>query len=486
MKKYITLLLLITVSTFLSAQNFNDALLLSEPGIFNGARSLGMGNSYVAISDDYSSIFFNPAGLGLINKLGLTASINSNNFDNSTTFLRNSISSSKNDIKLSQFGFVFPVPTVRGSLVFSLGYNQVKNFNSVVEFDGFNNGNTSMIQHLTGDINDVAPLTYDIGLAYEVRDPITDEYIRDETLINGMLNQSGIIKTEGSIGAWSFAGSAEVSKGLFVGGTFNILSGNYKRDRDYYEDDTRDIYGDDLELFPGDADTRDFLTFYLNDIIDWDLTGWNFKLGMLYAWEQLFKFGVAVKFPTYYTIKENYYVDVSSEFRTSTIFELIDPIIDEIEYEIRTPFEISAGASGSIDYVTLSASGKVIDYTQMEFTEGFDGEFHIEQNKEIDDLFRTSYTLNLGAEIKVPMLPFALRVGGMYIQSPYEDDPAEFDKKFLTAGVGFSFQNSFRIDIAYAYGWWENFSDNYGSGVSRVMHDVTVHNIILGVSAGLN
>lgn len=486
MKRIIALLSVIIISTLTSAQNYNDALLLSEPGFYSGARSLGMGNSYVALSDDYSSVFFNPAGLGLIKKFGLSATANSNYFDNTTNFLGSNSNSEKNNIYLTQFGFVFPVPTVRGSLVFSLGYNQFRDFNSVVEFDGFNNGNSSMIQYLTGDINDVIPLTYDVGLTYEVRDPVTDAYIRDTTLIDGMLNQSGIVKSEGTVGAWSVAAATEVSEGLFIGGTFNLLSGTYKRDRDYYEDDIQDIYGFGLETFPGDPDTRDFQSFYLNDIIDWDLKGWNFKLGLLYSWEKLFRFGIAVKFPTYYTIKESYYVNVSSEFGTNTMFELTEPIIDEVEYEIRTPFEFSAGASGSLSNINISASAKVIDYTQMEFTEGFDREFRIQQNKDIEDLFRTAYTLNLGAEVKIPSLPVALRIGGIYSQSPYADDTAEFDKKFLTAGIGFNFRDSFSIDIAYAYGWWENFSDNYGSGVSRVHQDVKVHNIILGFSTGLN
>ena len=137
MKIKLTLLSLIIISTLASAQNFNDALLLSEPGVYNGARPLGMGNSYVAVSDDYSSVFFNPAGLGLIKKFGLSASVNSNYFDNTTGFLGSNSNSSKNNINLNQFGFVFPVPTLKGSLVFSLGYNQIKDFNSIVEFDGF-------------------------------------------------------------------------------------------------------------------------------------------------------------------------------------------------------------------------------------------------------------------------------------------------------------------------------------------------------------
>ena len=468
------------------AQNFNDALLLSEPGIYNNARALGMGNSYTALSNDFSSVIFNPAGLGLAKKLGISGGIDLNSFDNTASFLGNNTISTQNEVNLSQVGFVYPVPTIKGSMVFALGYNRVKNFNGIVQFDGFNNSNTSMIQFLTGDFNEEVPITNDLGLSYEVRNPQTDEYIRDTTRINGQLNQSGKVKSKGNIGNWSFAGSIEIAKDLYVGGTFNIVSGNYKRNRDYYEDDTKDIYGANTELVPGDVTTKDFQTFYFNDIIDWDLSGWDFKLGLLYDWENFVKFGATVKFPTYYTVKESYFATGESEFGSGSNFAVDPPIIDNVQYDIRTPYEYSAGASVNLVILTVSGEAKLIDYTQMEFTKGLGQQYRIERNKEIDDLFRTAVTYNLGAEMKVPFLPVWGRAGAMYMQSPFKDDPSDFDKKYLTAGVGVKLGGVFSIDFGYAYGWWKTFTDNYGSGVSRVQHDVTVQNVVLTISTALN
>lgn len=481
----ITIILLFT-ATLNFSQNYNDALLLSEPGLYTSARSLGMGNSYTALSDDYSGIMFNPAGLGLVKKMRLAVTLNDNLFDNLVSFQGNNTSSLKNTVNLNQFGFVFPVPTVRGSLVFALGYNRVKGFNAITEFDGFNGNNTSMIQHITGDVNDYVPITNDVRTAYEIRNPNTENYIRDTTLVNGMLNQSGRTRTEGSINNWSFAVSNEIAEGLFIGGTFNILSGNYKRDRDFFEDDTQNNYDQNTELVPGDETTKDFETFYLNDIIEWDLSGWDFKLGMLYNWIDFIKIGATVKFPIRYNIKESYYVNASSEFGTGATYKLDEAIIDNVEYEIKTPFEYSLGASVRVLILNVSSEVKLIDYTQMEFTEGLGKEYRIEKNKEIDDLFGTSITYNLGVEVQVPFLPIWGRAGAMYIQSPYADDPTDFDKKYLTAGVGILFGNLFKLDVAYAYGWWSDFSDNYGLNVSRTIHDVNVHQIVLGLSTSFN
>jgi hypothetical protein len=205
----------------LIAQNHNDVLRLSEPGLGSSARALGMGNSFTAVADDYSAVYFNPAGLGLIKRFELTGSLNLNSFSNKTAFFTNSTRSNQNNFEYNQLGIVMPMPTIRGSWVFAAGYNRTKDFNRTLEFDGFNSGNNSLIQDITGFINEEIPLTYDLGLSYEVRDQ-NDNYENDATVINGRLNQSGRIKTEGNIGNWSFASSFEASKGFFIGGTFQL------------------------------------------------------------------------------------------------------------------------------------------------------------------------------------------------------------------------------------------------------------------------
>jgi hypothetical protein len=59
------LILLTILSTFLYADFI---------GLNNGARSLGMGNAFVALSDEPTAIFYNPAGLARVNKFSLITS----------------------------------------------------------------------------------------------------------------------------------------------------------------------------------------------------------------------------------------------------------------------------------------------------------------------------------------------------------------------------------------------------------------------------
>ena len=41
----------------------------------NGARSIGMGNAFVALSDQGGAVFYNPAGLARANQFNITASL---------------------------------------------------------------------------------------------------------------------------------------------------------------------------------------------------------------------------------------------------------------------------------------------------------------------------------------------------------------------------------------------------------------------------
>ncbi len=468
------------------SQNYNDALLLSQPGLYSDARALGMGNSFSSLSNDFAGVLFNPAGIGLMKKGEISGGMSLNAFNNSTTFYGTTTSADQTSVNFKQIGIVYPVPTFRGSLVFAIGYNQVKDFNGIMEFNGYNSGNTSMIQNITGDYNyDEIPLTNDLGLAYEITDPQTNDYIKDTTRINGMLNQSGGIDKQGGIGKWSFASSFEAAKGFYIGGTFNIVTGSYQSNSDYWEDDTKNIYGTNLPLVPGDATTRDFQSFYLNDIIDWDLSGWDFQVGILYNYINKFRFGASIKFPSYITVKENFVVNAQSYFGTGYEYSLYPAINSPIQYNIRTPYEYTLGASGTISMVTVAADMKIMDYTQMEFTEGFSYDYISARQREIDDLMTTTIDYHLGAEVKIPNTPLFGRAGFMYFQSPYDGDPSDFNRKYITAGAGAVVDEQFIIDFAYTYGWWQNYGDNYGVNVSRTYQDIYVDNWYLNLAVRL-
>lgn len=479
-----TFLSFVLISTTLFAQNAGDALRLSEIGLGSNARALGMGNAYTGLSDDFSASSFNPAGFALLKRMEFAGGLNYLNYNNNTTFFGNKTSYSNSDTKLDQISFAFPFPTMRGSLVFAVGYNRDRNFNGAVNFNGFNGGNTSMIQALQGkdDLPYFLYLTDSNGVA---------------TNIHGKLNQDGTILSSGSIGRWAFSGAVELAQNVFIGATLNVISGDYTRTRDYYETDVQGIYRNVL-TDPADPTTRGFNLFYFNDVLNWDISGWDANIGVLYQSRQsskyAFRLGANIKFPTAYTIKEKYTVTGRSEFNTGEVINLKDPIESDVEYDISSPYIFSGGASFGYKGLILSGSLSFIDYSQMEFTNGLSAGDMSANNKDIKENFRGTINYNVGAEYTIPEINIRLRGGFILIPSPYKtnensllyDKNYPYDRKYLTTGIGFLADEAFAFDVAYAYGWWKDFGDNYSSNngeiVSRTYQSVSTNNLIFTFS----
>jgi len=91
-----------------------------------------MGGAYIGVADDYSASFWNPAGLAQMRRLEFTGGIINTNYSNNATFFGNSSTATNSSTALDNLGFVFPVPTSRGSLVFAAGYNRVNTFTSAL------------------------------------------------------------------------------------------------------------------------------------------------------------------------------------------------------------------------------------------------------------------------------------------------------------------------------------------------------------------
>ncbi len=459
------------VFNYTSAQNFNNALRLSEPGFNSSARALGMGNAYTSLSNDFSGTIFNPAGLGLVKKMEFTGGLNSYSLQNSTTFFNNKTDYTNSTTDLNQIGFVFPFPTYRGSLVLALGYNMLKDFNFALKFNALNDDNNSMIQYLSGygDISWELFLTDSTGY----------------TPINGGLNQRGDVLISGRIGSWSLSGAIEVSENVFFGGTVNILSGSYNSDRRYYETDIMDYYDSTILTDPAESETSDFQSFYLNDILDWDISGWDFKLGFLYDMPGFLTVGATVKFPSKFNVKETYNIYADAEFGSGTTFMLDPQILNRLEYDIISPYEFTIGGSLDVADLLVSADVKYIDYTQMEFSSGLTPTERSQINRDIKDIFRNVINYNLGFEYELPVFNILLRGGFIFKKSPFKGDISQYDKKYFTGGVGFAASRTLRVDIAYVHGWWKNFGDNYDSGVSRTYQDLSSDNVVFSVTYGM-
>ncbi|MCR4418127.1 MAG: outer membrane protein transport protein [Ignavibacteria bacterium] len=462
------LVFVLFLTSILSAQNFNDALRLSFQPYGIGARALGMGGAFIGVSDDYTATAYNPAGLFQLKRMEFHGGINYLSYDNNTTFFGNQSTFNTSSVKLTDLGFVFPFPVIRGSLVFAFGFNRSNNFNDALAFEGFNDTTTSMIKALLGR-GDVSYLLY-----------LTDS-TGDYTPINGRLYQSGSILSSGSVNNWVFSGAIEVAKNLSIGATIGIVSGEFERNRDYSEEDVNNIYDSRIRTDPVDPRTADFELFRLQETLKWELTGFAAKLGLMYRVSDMMRFGTTIKFPTIYTIKEHYLVDGYSRFGTGFSADIDPPLESKIEYEIWSPFEFGVGFSVSKFGLTISGDMNLIDYTQMEF-KGLSPSKTARNNRDIKQLFKSVMDYNLGAEYNILQSGLRLRAGYFVKNSPFKDDPSDFNRKYLTLGIGYITPEGFSLDLAYVRGTWKNIGDNYDSGVSRTYQSLKTTDIVFTTS----
>jgi long-subunit fatty acid transport protein len=460
------------------AQYLEDALRLGQFGTGVGARALGMGNAYTGIASDYSAVFWNPAGLtqALHGEFFLGLSY-LNNGDNGTlssrdgmgniTLLGNPSSYTTTATNINAVGVVYPVPVRRGNLVLAFGYDRRSNFASGVSFTGFNPG-SSFIQTIVPDKQTLpsgftSELPWQLGLT----DTANGKY---KAVFNGRMTQLGNIIESGGLNDWSAAAGIEVGKNLSVGVTLTLVSGSYRYDRNYSEQDRQHLYS-----YPFDLQE-----LKVTDYIDGDITGANAKFGLMYTVPDRFRLGIGIRTPTSYAIKEHYGQTLKTTFYTldsagNNVYGPFD-YPGSVEYDVHTPWVFSIGASVILRDLVLSGDMEYTDWTQLEFANANSDLLAL--NPDFKTRLRGTANLRGGAEYDIRDFGLRLRAGFIYNPSPFQGDPSTFDQKYVTAGLGFLLGESAMLDVAYAHGWWQAYQSNY-SQASNVEEGIKTNTVLV-------
>ncbi len=450
------------------AQIIDDALRLTTPGVTSNARALGMGNSFLSVSDDASAIYFNPAGLALVKRMEISGGLDYQKISNSTSFYGTNTDYSNSKTALNQFAFVLPFPTYQGSFAVGISYNQSKNFLGALKYDGFNPGPT-MIKSLAQ--GNKFSLPYYLYLA---------DSMGNTGITNG-LQQYGTSLSSGTLDNWNFSASFEIAKNLFFGATLGISSGKYSNSWDFTEEDINGTYTNIAADPMSPSDTKGFTSFNMNNSLDWDITGFEFTAGLLYQLKQYGRIGLTIALPKSYTVKETFGSSTKSLFNTGS--PVTDYSESKVEYDISTPFIFSLGGSFNMQGWLASADVSFIDYTEMEFSNptGIEQTVFTDLNRSIKEQMRSTVNYNLGVEYTFADLGLRLR-GGYFLQaSPYKDAPSSFNKKYFTFGFGFLVEEAVSIDLAYLHGNWTTYESNYG-GYSVTDQDIKLSKLVASFS----
>jgi long-subunit fatty acid transport protein len=451
------------------AQFAEDVLRFSQPGLGVGAQWLGFGNATVGHVDDYSALFWNPAGLANLRSYEFSFGMSYLGYGNDATYLGTTTHAYSSVVNLNSFGIAIPVPTAQGSLTVAMGYGRHSNFKSTAEFGGFNTSNSIVQSMLDQD------LPYAIYLAGT--DTVSGLPV---PFVTGNIQQNVLVNESGGVDHWSFGMAIDIAKDLAIGGTFNYSAGSYAYDRDFEEVDTRNVYNG--------APPDDFYRFRYTSSINSNLSGVGGLFGIMYRAKGLLRFGVTFRTPTYYWITEDFSDHGVSQFDPTSPdagpYEVDYP--GHTEYEITTPMIISGGAALNFwDFLTVAADAEYTDWTQMKFeTSNPDLQ---EENHLITRIYRPTVNLRGGAEVNLLGSGVRLRAGLIYNPSPYKDDPASFDQVYLTAGAGFEFSGNVYLDLAYARGFWETYRDNYSipnvTAASRTSESIITDNVTVTLRA---
>ncbi|MFZ5434002.1 MAG: OmpP1/FadL family transporter [Calditrichota bacterium] len=212
----------------------------------SAARPLGLAGTYTGIADDYSSIWWNPAGLAQVKRIELQASVLREGTKNETDYFATSREGTASNFRLNNLGMVFPVPVYQGALSFAFGYSQVYGFDGRTLF-----------------------ASSQAGTRY------WDDY--DELI-------------EGRLGMWSLAGAVDITPNLALGLGLNYWTGlrDYSRTAYYTENGSRQ---------------------YTESTINADISAWGANVGGLFRIGRYVRAGLMLQTPMSMAIDEEWAQD---------------------------------------------------------------------------------------------------------------------------------------------------------------------------------
>jgi long-subunit fatty acid transport protein len=406
----------------LMAQEAEDAVRILDNELGFGARALGMGGAFTAVADDYSAVYWNPAGLASMRKMEMYLDFSHLRFSNDVTYRGNTTNSITSNTKFNAIGFAFPVPTARGSLVFALGYQKVKDFDYINEFKGLSDADNG--------------LSFIVDSTQQVHDFFGKDVTRGE-----------LITDEGSMNQFNASGAIDISPNVSFGLALNYWSGKSDYNLNFTQTDTEDNF----PTFPAD-----FYQYKENRIINTEYSGFNVVLAAMYRLKRLARIGISYSSPVTFNVNEKFSNPASLEF-DDEYSEEFDPNDGNYEYDVSMPFELNAGASVDVGLVLLSGNVRYRNWSQLKFKSPSE---LLEENTFIKANYRETLRWNLGAEAKIPFTSFKFRLGYMSLPNPLKGFESKTNREYYTVGAGFLIDRYIKIDLAAIFGNWERASSD--------------------------
>lgn len=365
-----------------------------------GARPMGMGGASLGLADDFTALYWNPAGMAQIQKFEMFSSLSHNTAVADTYFTSDAVktATSRSQMRLNSIGFVYPFQATRGGWAIAFGYNRSQNFDYQTALQGI----------------DPSSGTEFSGLAV------------DETDVNS-----------GGIGIWSFGTSVYISKRILIGGSLDFWQGNSLNELDTTATDIVDI---DSEL----------ARFRYDDEIDREYSGVGGRIGVLAHLTDAISLGLTFVSPVELGVDEQWYQSTLAVYDDGA--ETRDTVSGVQAFDIQRPFEVGAGIAVKLfkKQLTLAGDIQLTDWTQTRYDPAPADDISYDN---FEEFYATTLQVRLGAEYQIPIIATHIRFG--YLRDPIPFRYSEVDTHdFLTAGVGKIFEDSLKLDATYVLGGW--------------------------------
>lgn len=478
MSRIFSIMLLAATASMAMAQEAVDIATISETDIRGTARYMSMAGAFTALGGDLSTLYQNPGGIGVYRYSDAGATLGLNFTSNkSTTSYNDEVSKFEATCNNAAYVGVFKLDSETAPNVnWGFAYNRAVSFKrrTIGTWDGLA---TSMSNYIANETNAGGWTPYDLAdsnysgkapwistLAYNAY--ILNENGKGEPTFSGLWKSGttgwGEYETieDGGINEFSFnLGGNLINKvywGVSVGVT-DLKYSNYT------------YYGEGLN----DAEYQDSKGVARTGGASWGIqngllmkgTGWNFKAGFIFKPINEFRVGVAFHTPTYYTIDMDYDANLSYEMadaergveRTPEGYGRI---------KMSTPWKFMVGAAGVIGQKGIISFDYQYDaYNTMRMEDGH-GYAYDDVTRHVEDLYRGSHTIRIGAEYRVTDA-FKVRAGFSNVTSPVKDAALDGaidvytsgtnlsytlpkSTQYITCGIGYSF-GSVYLDAAYVH-----------------------------------
>jgi long-subunit fatty acid transport protein len=404
-----------------------------------GGRAMSMGGAFVGVADDFTALFWNPAGLAQIRHREVHAAFLRNGHETDAELAGVPATADLDNTRFGSLGIVVPYPVYQGSLVFAAGLVRTKDFDWTMRQRGTEGG----------------------------------------------LAADHLFSHDGRLTLTALAAAVDVSPSVSVGLTLGLTSGEDDAVNEFTWTDPEDLFVEKRFV------TRD--TFHDS----YSRSLYACLGGMIRAPRERPRFRLGATLTTGSTQRISYvFHGVASEYGYDRV-EYDDGTLQENprqtvrdSYRLSLPFELGLGGSVvPVDGLLLAASLHLAEWEQSQYKDSEGNDNGLRTASDFERQYRNVARYHLGVEWQVPVVALDLRAG--YYRDPLPfvgprdpkrsvgaDNPEiaiEQDRRFYTLGAGLLVDEVIQVDLAWNRGRYEQTegAQSEGGAINRVFAGVS-------------